>query len=253
MNSKQHNKSQGQNAENLKEIPKWTRKYAQNRTLTTFVIIVMICIMSMVIGIPLALAMTAFMRGNMILFWVCIAVSVAIFISLIILVSKFGGKNRGLIDQRIDKWIYRKEGTATVPVPKLTKKKKWLDIVSGVIILICIIGSMYLAMEGYISFKYLQPVSAIFIVPFFVFQYFLQRPRLGPLVLICPILYTIHAILIGAGVPIFFTGILGTLNMFLPLIGYIFLAYLIGHVYSRYALKKLKGITHLEGDTANEV
>jgi len=28
-----------QNTEKLKEIPKWTRKYAQNRTLTTFVIL----------------------------------------------------------------------------------------------------------------------------------------------------------------------------------------------------------------------
>ena len=253
MNSKQNNKSQVQNTEKLQEIPKWTRKYAQNRMLTTFVIIVLICIMSMVIGVPLALTMIAFMRGNMILFWTCIAVSVAIFISLIILVSKFGGKNRGLIDQRIDKWIYGKEGTATVPVPKLTKKKKWLDFVSGVIILICIIGSMYLAMEGYISFKYLQPVSAIYFVPFLVFQYFMQRPRLGPLLLICPILYTIHAILIVAGVPIFFTGILGVLNMFLPVFGYTFLAYVIGHLYSRYALKKLKGLTHLEGEAANEV
>ena len=253
MNSKQNDKSQDKNAEKLKEIPKWTRKYAQNRTLTTFVLIVMICLMSMVIGVPLALTMMAFMRGNMILFWGCIAVSVAIFISLIILVSKFGGKNRGLIDQRIDKWIYRKEGTATVPVPKLTKKKKWSDIVSGVIILICVLGSMYLSALDYISFKYLQPVSAIFIVPFFVFQYFLQRPRLGPLLLICPILYTVHAILIVAGVPIFFTGILGTLNMFLPVFGYTFLAYVIGHLYSRYALKKLKALTHPEAGAANEV
>jgi len=240
-----------QNTEKLKEIPKWTRKYAQNRTLTTFVILVMICLMSMVIGVPLALAMMAFTRENMILFWACIAVSVAILISLIILVSKFGGKNSGLIDQRIDKWIYRKEGTATVPVPKLTKKREWLGIVSGVIISIFIGGSMYLAAVGYISYKYVQPISAIFIVPSSFFGYFLQRPRFGPVLLIFPILYAIHAILIVAGVPIFFTGILGTFNMVIPLWGYMLLTYAIGHVYSRYALKKLKGITHLEGDVAN--
>ena len=91
-----------QNAEKLKHIPKWTRKYAQNRTLTTFVIIVMITVMSMVIAV---LPMIVFTIENTILFWACIAVLAAIFISLIILVSKFGGKNRGLIDQRIDKWI----------------------------------------------------------------------------------------------------------------------------------------------------
>ncbi|MCK5595245.1 hypothetical protein KAI19_03615, partial [bacterium] len=65
------------------------------------------------------------------------------------------------------------------------------------------------------------------------------------------ILYAIHAILILAGVPIFFTGNLGILNMPVPLIGYAFLAYMIVHLYSRYALKKLKRITHLEGDTTD--
>jgi hypothetical protein len=74
---------------------------------------------------------------------------------------------------------------------------------------------------------------------------------MGPLVLICPILYSIHAILIVAGVPIFFTENLGILNMLVPLIGYVFLAYVICHVYSRYALKKLKRLTLLEGEGAN--
>ncbi len=124
MDNEHNNKSQDQNTERLKEIPKWIRKYAQNRTLTTLVLMVMIILMSMVIGVPLALTMTAFTRGNMILFWSCVAVSAAIFIFLIILVSKFGGKNRGLIDQKIDQWIYGKEGTASMPVPKLRKKKK---------------------------------------------------------------------------------------------------------------------------------
>jgi hypothetical protein len=79
----------------------------------------------------------------------------------------------------------------------------------------------------------------------------MQQPRLGPVLLICPLLYAIHAILIIADAPIFFTGILAVpLNMLLPLI-YTLLTYMIGHLYSRYALKKLKGLTHLEGDTAN--
>lgn len=234
--------------EKLEEIPKWTRKYAQNRTLTAFVVIAIICLLSMVVGVPLALTMTSFMKGNMILFWACIAVSIAVFIFLIIIVSKFGGKNRGLIDEWIDKRIYGKEGTATVSVPKLTKKKKLLDFISGLIFMPCLLGSMYLAMEGLIAFEYLQPISTLYIVPFFVFHYFMQRPRLGPLLLICPILYTIHAILIVAGVPMFFTGGLCMLSIALPMFGYTFLAYMIGHVYSRYALKKLKSIAYFEGD-----
>jgi hypothetical protein len=232
----------------LKEIPKWTRRYAQNRTLTTFVLIVIIMLISMGIAVTSYLVAAAFMKGNMTVFWLGIAVLVAILMCLFIFsVSKFGGiKNKGWIDQRIDQWIYGKEGTASMPLPRLTKKKKWLDFVVGTLVGICILGTMFLAMEGYIAFKYMQPVSAIYFVPFLVFQYFLKRPSIGPLVLICPILYTIHAMLILAGVPMFFTGNLCMLNIFLPVFGYTFLAYVIGHVYSRYALKKLKQATHFE-------
>lgn len=242
-----------QGTKKLKEIPKWTRKYAQNRTLTPFVLIVMICLISIGIGFPLGLVIAAFTKGNIILAGVGIVLLVAGVTFPVIFALKFGGKNRGLIDQRIDQWIYGKEGTASMQRPKLTKKKKWLDFVVALVFFVCVIGSMHLAMEGFISFKYLQPVTALYAVPFLVFQYFMRRPMLGPLLLICPILCTIHAILIIVGVPIFFKGSFGILNQSLPLFAYTFLAYLIGHIYSRYALKKLKGITHLEGDAANGV
>ena len=241
-----------QNAEKLKEIPKWTRKYAQNRTLTILVLMVMICLVSGVTAFSLAFTMTAFMRGKLILAGIGTAVSVAIFISLIVFVAKFGGKNRGLIDQKIDKRIYGKEGTASVPVPKSSKKRICLEIVSGVIFFICFFGSWYLAMEGYIAFKYLQPVSALYIVPYAACGwYFWQSPRMGPIYLLYPILYAIHAIVIVAGVPLFFTGTWSILSVCLPSIGYSFVPLVIGHLYSRYALKKLKGISHLEGNTIN--
>ena len=39
--------------ENLKEIPKWTRQYAQNRTLTILVVLVMSMLIGMLAIIPL--------------------------------------------------------------------------------------------------------------------------------------------------------------------------------------------------------
>jgi 4-amino-4-deoxy-L-arabinose transferase-like glycosyltransferase len=117
--------------------------------------------------------------------------------------------------------------------------------------MVCLIGSMELGMLGYIPVKDFLPFTALFVVPFGVYQYFIMRPRLGPVLLLFPILYAVHAILIIAGVPIYFTGNYAVpLNLLLPLI-YTFLTYIIGHFYSRYALKKLKVLTHLEGDTAN--
>ncbi|MFC1604278.1 hypothetical protein ACFL5F_04545 [Planctomycetota bacterium] len=248
MNSKQNNKSQDQISEKLKEIPKWTRKYAQNRTLTSYVVIGIGMLVGLVVAFLSALVITAFIREKMILAGIGIVVLAAIFIFLLIIIRRrFGGKYQGWVDQ----WIYGHEGTASMPQPKLTKKNIWLGFLVAVVVFICTLGTYHLSKEGYIAFKYMLPLSAIYYVPFLVYQYFQQRPRIGPLVLICPILYTIHAILIVAGVPIFFSGNWGILNLALPVFGYTFLAHVISHIYSRYALKKLKGITHLEGDTVN--
>lgn len=86
----------------------------------------------------------------------------------------------------------------------------------------------------------------MYLVPFLVFLYLWQRPKVGPISLLWPILYGIHAILIVAGVPILFKGDIGVpLNMLLPVFGYGVLTFIIGHLYSRYALKKLKTTAHL--------
>jgi len=263
MNNKRNNKSQDQNIEKLKDISKWTRKYAQNRTLTILVFMAIIVLASMFIAVLvsllLALAAIGFKKGNMVLGCVGIALLVAALVAIvkfyIFFLSKFGGKNKGLLDQIIDRWVYAKEGTVSMPMLKSSKKKICLEIVSGVIFFICFFGSWHLAIKGYIAYKYLQPVSALYIVPFVVCGwYFWKSPLMGPIYLLYPILYAVHAILIVAGVPIFFTTEnFCIFSICLPMLGYGFLPFIIGHIYSRYALKKLKGITRLEGDTANEV
>jgi len=259
MNNKHNNKSQNQGTEKLKEIPKWTRKYTQNRTLTVLVLTAMAglygILFALLVAFPLILTAAGFKKGSTILVCVGIAVFVAVLIAIvkfyIFMFAKFGGKNKGSLDQIIDRWMYGQEGFTSMPQPKLSKKRKFLDIFAGILYMICLIGSMELGMLGYIPVKYLLPFMALFVVPFGVYQYFVLRPRLGPVLLIFPILYAIHAILIIAGVPIYFTGTFAVpLNMFLPII-YNLLAFMVGHIYSRYALKKLKGLTHLEGDTAN--
>ena len=259
---KQQNNDQ-QNHENLKEIPKWAHKYAQNRTLTILVLTAMIMLFSIIfaglLGFPLGLATAGFQKGNMLLGYIGIAATVAVLVAMLIFIvitlKKFGSKNRGMLDQLIDKWTYGKEGTATLSVPKSSKKKICLEIVGSVIFFICLFGSWHLAVKGFISYKYLQPVSALYIVPYTVCGwYFFKSPRMGPIYLLFPILYTIHAILILAGVPIFFTTEnFCIISICLPYMGYSLLPYVIGHLYSRHALKKLKDIAHLEGGTANDI
>lgn len=250
-----------QNTEQLKEIPKWTRRYAQNRTLTILVLMVMTGLLGMfvavLVGFPLALAVAVFQRGNMTLGCVCIAVLVAILAGIvkfyIFIFAKFGGKNKGLLDQIIDHWIYRREGTASIPMPEATKKTTWLEITVAIVWGSLFLGTMYLGMVDFIPVKYLQPISVFYCVPYMILSwYFWRSPRTGPIFLLKPTLYSIHAILILIGVPIFFTSRIGAvLNMSLPLLAYGYLTLVIAHIYSRYALRKLKGLTHLDGDTAN--
>ncbi len=226
-------------AEKVREITKWTKRYAENRTLTIFVIMAMVSVFG---GISLlfAFGLASLGKGKMPLTMALVFVFVAMSIILIIFVVKFGGKKRGLIDQIVGRWIYGKEGTVLMSQPQLSKKKKWLDIILGVVVTICTLGVVNLGVHDYIALKYLQPVIALYFVPFLIIEYFLQRPRFGALLLISPILLSIHAVLILSGVPIFFTGTFAvSFNMVIP-VAYMFLAYLAGHLYSRYALRKLK-------------
>lgn len=257
MNSGHNSKTPDRNIEKLKDIPRWTRKYAQNRTLTVMVLLG-ICVLygvlaALLFGLALSFAAISFKKGNIFLGCLGICFFVVILAAMvkfhIIVRKKFGGKNKGLLDQIIDRWVYGKEGTASMPLPKLfkSKKAKRLDVILAVVYLVLLIGTMELGMLGYIPVKYFLPFTALFVVPFGIYQYFIMQPRLGPVLFIFPILYTIHAILILAGVPIFFTGSFAVpLNMLVPII-YNFLAYIIGHLYSRYALKKLRDITYSHG------
>jgi len=247
MDNERNNKSQIENTERLKEIPKWTRKYAQNRTLTNLVNLIIFLFLFIGIGAPSYLGGIAFIKGNMILVWVCIVVSFASAICLLIFsVPKFGGVK---IWRWIDKRIYGYEGTISIPEPELMKKKKWVGYAVIIAFMICVQGSVFLGFKGYFTIKYMQPISALYFVPFMVFLYLWQRPKVGPILLLWPILYAIHAILIVVGVPILFTGNLTGLNMFLPMFGYGFLTFAIGHFYSRYALKKLKTTAYLQENT----
>ncbi|MDO8302032.1 MAG: hypothetical protein Q7T18_02210 [Sedimentisphaerales bacterium] len=255
MNNEDNNTSQLEDAEKLKEIPKWTRRYAENRTLTLLVFMVIILLFSMA-TCPLAFGIAMFQKGKMALGLVCIAVVVALYIVYaVLIIRKFGGKNRGRLDQLIDHWIYGREGTASIAKIESSKKMKWVSLAVSVVSFGLVIGTMNLGMKGYIAAKYIQPVMALYYVPHMVFLwYFSQRPKFGPVMLLWPTLYTMHAILIIVGVPIFFTGQFGVvLNMFLPWFGYGVLTYVIGHLYGQYALKKLKDIAHLDGGPASGV
>jgi hypothetical protein len=240
-----HQNKMPQDTEKLKEIPKWTRKYAQNRTLPTLVILVISMCLFAGIAIPSYFGGKALMTGHAILAGICfIVMAISMICVFIISIPKYGIK----LTQRITRLVYGKEGSASIPAPESMKKTKWLGYLVALIFGSCVIGSVILGGKGFFPLKYMQPISALYVVPFTVFLYFWQRPIVSPIMLLWPILYTIHAILIVTGVPIAFTGNLIPLDMIVPVFGYGFLTYMIAHLYSRYALKKLKKAAHLQED-----
>ena len=230
--------------EHLKEIPKWTKKYAQNRMLTNLVFFLMCIVLFFGISAPPYLYGLLFKNSNVLVkFIFLIPALVSIICLFYITIPKWGGiKIWKWVDQR----IYH-EGNVSISEPELMKTKKKIGSIVGLIFMSCIISTMFIC-EKYVPIEYMQPISAIYCVPFMVFLYIWQRPKYGPLMLLWPVLYAIHAILIVAGVPIVFSKDNGlvSLNMYIPSFGYGFLTFIIIYIYSRYALKKLKTAAHLQ-------
>lgn len=257
MNNETNNKSMDQNKEQLRDIPKWTRRYVQNRNMTMITGIVAGLLIALantfVFAILFVIKSTVFNKTNISLLALLIITSAVLLIVFFILALKFLGKKRLRLDLLIEKWVYKREGTVSMPDIESSRKKKWIGIAGTIVWTILFLGTMYFGIKDLIPAKYILPISAIYSVPYYILSwYFWQRPKAGPLTLISPILYTIHAVLILIGVPIFFTGEFGAiLNLGLFMTLYNFLGYMISLFYSRYALKKLKAISHIEGEAAD--
>lgn len=226
-----------QEIKKLKEIPKWTRRYTQNRTIPFLVSMAIFLLLFTAIWVPSYLGGKAYRSGSAPALWICIFALVTAYVALIFFcVPKWGGK----FIERISRRLYGKEGVITLTPHIRTKKHKQLGLVVGLVFACCVVASVQLGMRGYIPIEYMQPVSVLYVVPFLVFLAIWQRPVVGPLALLWPTLYTFHAILVVADVPIQFSGKWQSLNMLIPIAGYGILCGLLGHIYSRFALRKLK-------------
>jgi hypothetical protein len=187
------------------------------------------------IGGPSYLAGVAYRSSNMPLFWASIAVLVPAVVALVYLSTpRWGGK----LQERVVQRLYASEGHVAFSAPS-EGKKVWAGVLAGCFGT-CVLASVAAGFVFYIPFQYMQPISALYVVPFLVGLWLLMRPMVGYAALLWPALYAAHAILIVAGAPILFTGPWEGLNMLVPIAGYGVLAGLVGHLYSRVALGRLR-------------
>ena len=237
-----------QDTEKLKEITKWTQRYTENRTLPFLLGMLTNLFLFAAIGFPSYFGGKAYRSGNVPLLWICILSLVIVIPALIFCsVPKWGGK----FIEKLTRRLYRNEGQVTLAIPKKTKKQRWAGWIAGLILAACIMISIILIVFFKLPIKYMQPVSAIYFLPLIIAIGIWRPPSVKPagfLVWLWPTLYVIHAILIVAGVPIQFGRPWISLNILTPTVGYGILCASIGHIYSRYALKKLKKAAHLEGE-----
>lgn len=231
--------------ERCKEIAGLTRTYAQNRSLGVVVALLVFAALSAGISTLSYAGGVAYRDGNQVLLGTCMAALVPVLAAVVyISIPKWGGRRLEALTGRL-----YSEGNVSIAVPK-QKGRKRIAMVIGIVFVCCVLGSVLLGFFGQLSPKYLQPVSAIYVVPFLVGLTILMRPAVSYVSLLWPILYGLHAILIVTGVPIAFTGRWESLNVVVPMVGYGVVAALAGHACNRHAFFKLKQLTR-SNDTGN--
>jgi len=219
----------------VREIPKWAQRYARNRTLA-FVLSQVIFIFGFCMFGGLSyLTGLAYVREQRTLAAVGV-LALSGWTAFWLWFSFVGGAR---IMGDMARWLYRREGQVSPEQPLALvhgRRVTWV----GFVFMFCVIASVGLGFLGYIPERLMQPVSAIYAVPFMLYLGWKQRETSSPFMLLWPLLYGIHAILIAAGVPISRGPMF---DMLVPTVGYGLLAGLVGHIYSRIALRRLRSLT----------
>ncbi|MBN1461520.1 MAG: hypothetical protein JXA57_18480 [Armatimonadetes bacterium] len=230
MGTQQENGNQG-----VREIPKWAGRYSRNRTLSIVVSQAIFIYGALMFGGLSYLTGLAYVHGHRTL--AALGVLLLSAWSAFWLWFSFVGGRRMI--PKIASWLYRGEGQVlpdqsgfVIRGPRLT----WV----GAVFAFCILAQVGLGLLGFLPIRLLQPVSAIYVVPFLLYLGWALRDRGSPFMFLWPVLYGAHAILLLFGV---MPSLGPMLDMFVPTVGYGLLAALAGHIYSRLALRKLRSLT----------
>jgi len=232
-----------------REIAKWAGRYARSRTLPFLVQWVFIVGLVAAIGGLAHVTLVAYQTRHRELLWFCMA---AIAVTTVLLtwfsVSKWGGELIWRISQR----LYGREGYAAYSGGERVRamRRAWWIRMVGLGLAVYHLGLALLVGLRYVSYEYLQPWSALYMVPFLVVMVVSQG--LGFWAWVWPALYAIHALAILAGAP-HFTGQWFAFDVLVPIFGYGLISIIVGHGYSRYALRRLKALARVEdGDSDSD-
>jgi hypothetical protein len=215
-------------------ISRWTRSYARHRSLA---LLFALCIYA---AIMLSLSLASKWAGD----WWRAGQYLEAGLAGVVLVLLAGTivwlsvpKWGGLWLKNIGNRAYSTEGRVDVNYTYAPNVKR----VHRVVLALFLMGVLMMATLGdRVPTRFRMPVTAVFVIPFLLFVIRSARAAAGPVYYLWPVLYIVHALLLVAGAPIFFTGKYEPLNFLIPNIGYGILTAGIAHVYSRFALNRLR-------------
>jgi len=220
--------------QDLKELPIWARRYAQNRTLSVVASLVIFTVAFCMFGGLSTLTAWAYVEHKRVLS----AASMLVLCGFTAwwLWFSFIGATRimGSISER----LYRGDGGVSVGASAGIEQSRG-PVLVGFVFMFCVFASVGLGFLGLYPIRLMQPVSALYSVPFLCYLGIKLRRFGSPFMFLWPGLYAIHAVLLVTGVPI---GMGPMLDMFVPTVGYGLVAALSGHVYSRVALRRLRAL-----------
>lgn len=217
-----------------RQIVRWARHYAKSRTISFLVQWIFIAFVVLIVAVAASLMNTAHRAGNTGL----VTLSTMAMICGILVLTWFSVSSWGAeVVARVTTWLYGREGYVDYREEGAGAALGWwLTLLGGGLVVYHLIGALLIT-YGYVSLRYLQPFSAAYMVPYLVLLIVSQR--LGFWAWFWPVLYALHALALLWNAPRF-RGDLELLNVLLPVFGYGLIAILVGHIYSRFALHKLK-------------
>jgi hypothetical protein len=229
----------------VREIPKWADRYARHRVLLVLLFLGVFAVAWVLISGLSVLAGLAWRADQRVLATVLMVADLAFCAWWVWLC--LSRRRQIALTERANRWLYRNEGEVAptaqglapeeVPgVMQPTRLDKVVIWTFGAALLASIVFGFFTDPE--FTRRYMQPINAAIVVPFLVYLAYRMRRFSTPVMFLWPGLYAAHAILVLAGVPLF-------VNMdpglsVLSFLVYGLVAALVAHVYSRYALRKLK-------------
>ncbi|HDY64652.1 MAG TPA: hypothetical protein ENH84_00260 [Phycisphaerae bacterium] len=231
---------QQKSTKQLQEVSRLAELYARHRTAGPFFIWSVI-VVGMFVGIRLAIYLARpYVQSNdkAVIGLVLGIMALVLGVTLFFCIDRLGGRllrhwGQKLFDK--DGQVHERSLPSLIP--------QWVFVLAATAFGICLAGSIILDRMGYLPEKYMQPISAVYVVPFLIVLGLWRRtPVISPVMWLWPVLYTVHAVLVATSAPLF-RSIDGDTHIFIATFGYGALIGLLAYVHSRLTLRKLKKLT----------